>query len=137
MSLHLLDSDSVIDFFAGFAPTVSLLNSLVAQGDKLCVCDIVMAEVYSGLSPADRDRRGAFLAALRFLPTSSAAARQAGAWRYAFARRGQPLATTDCVIAAVAHAHSATLVTGNIRHFPMEEIVILPLPRMRRGVNDS
>ena len=133
MSLHLLDSDSIIDFFAGFATTISLFDRLVAQGDKLSVCDIVLAEVYSGFSPADRNRREPFLTALEFLPTSSAAARQAGEWRYIYARQGRALPTTDCLIAAVAHAHHATLVTGNIRHFPMEGIVILPLPRTRRG----
>jgi hypothetical protein len=51
---------------------------------------------------------------LRFFATSPGAAKQAGLWRYAFARQGVQLATTDCLIAAIAHERGAALVTGNM-----------------------
>jgi tRNA(fMet)-specific endonuclease VapC len=125
MTLHLLDTDSVIDYLAGRPDTVALLEQLNAQGDTLCVCDIVIAEVYSGLLQRDWSRGQSFLAGMTFLTTTPAMAQQAGEWRFSFARRGTPLATTDCLIAATAHGNQAIVVTGNVKDFPMEEVRVL------------
>lgn len=66
-----------------------------------------------------------------FLPTSPAIAQQAGTWRYDFARRGLQLSTTDTLVAATAHAHGATIVTGNASDYPMSEIALLLLERAK------
>jgi predicted nucleic acid-binding protein len=39
------------------------------------------------------------------------------------------LPLTDALIAATAVEHNATVVTGNVRDYPMPEVSILPLPR--------
>jgi tRNA(fMet)-specific endonuclease VapC len=129
MTRHLLDSDTVIDALNGFAPTLALLQRLTRQGDTLCRCAIVTTEVYAGLSPAERSRADAFLSSLESLPTTDTAAVQAGIWRYDFARTGITLATTDCLIAAIAAEQGTTVVTGNRRHFPMPDVTVVPLPR--------
>ncbi|MGH2601317.1 MAG: type II toxin-antitoxin system VapC family toxin [Dehalococcoidia bacterium] len=129
MTLHLLDTDAVIDFLHGVADSVALLQRLSRQRNRLCTCDIVIAEVFSGLMPNDGAQGWQFLTALEFLPASSAASRQAGEWRYDYARRGTQLSTTDCLIAAIAVEHQAPLVTGNRRDFPMPELTVVPLPR--------
>jgi hypothetical protein len=130
---HLLDSDAVIDYFKGFPSTVGLIRSLYQQGDDFCTCDVVIAEVVAGLAPAERWRGEDLLSAFRFLPTSFSGARQAGLWRYDYARRGLQLTTTDCLIAAIALDHSVTLITGNVAHYPMSEVIVRALPR--RGVH--
>lgn len=132
MSRHLLDADAVIDYLRGIRSTVALLQTLNRQGHVPCTCDVVVAEVFSGLHAASRAGGAAFLASLDFLPTSSAAAQQAGEWRFDFARRGIALATTDCLIAATALDHGAVVVTGNLRHYPMAGLAVLPLPRVQR-----
>ena len=129
MTRYLLDTDAVIDYFKGFRPTVDLLQTLHRQGDTLCTCDVVTAEVYAGLDPAEREPAQELLDSLRFLPTSAAAARQAGVWRYHYARRGTQLPTTDCLIAAIAREGQATLITGNTADYPMPELTVVPLPR--------
>ncbi|MHB8576570.1 MAG: PIN domain-containing protein [Dehalococcoidia bacterium] len=91
-----------------------------------------MAEIYAGLAPREREADQRFLSSLQFLPTTEAAAQQAGMWRYDFARRGVTLSTTDTLIAAVAAEHGASLITGNVRHYPMAGITVVPLPRVRR-----
>ena len=133
MSRHLLDSDAAIDFLYGIPASVALLRQLVHQGNRLCTCDVVNAEVFSGLDPSDRQRGWEFLSSLEFLATTAAASRHAGEWRYDFARRGIALATTDTLIAAVALEHQAALITGNVRHFPMPGLSLVPLPRPGRG----
>jgi predicted nucleic acid-binding protein len=133
VALYLLDTDAVIDFFKGFPSSVEQIQQLFQQGEFLCTCAVVMAEVYAGLNPTERSRGEELLASLRFLATSPGTARQAGLWRYTFARQGVQLATTDCLIAAIAHERGATLVTGNIDDYPMPELHRMPLPRQQRG----
>ena len=53
-------------------------------------------------------------------------AKEAGRYRYEFTRIGTTLSATDSLIAAVAIANDATLITNNLRHFPMPEIRLLP-----------
>jgi predicted nucleic acid-binding protein len=129
MALYLLDADALIDFTNRYRPTIALLDQLAVNGDRFAVCDISVAEAYSGLGTGASSRLAELLAECEFVAAQLAHARQAGAWRYEFARRGVTLATTDVLIAATALAHNATIVTGNIRHFPMQELSILPLPR--------
>jgi predicted nucleic acid-binding protein len=40
------------------------------------------------------------------------------------------LATTDVTIAAVALYHHLTLITDNLKHYPMKELNLYPLPRV-------
>jgi hypothetical protein len=132
MALYLLDTDCVIDYLVGVPATVALVRSLHQGGHSLATCDVVVAEVYSGLRPAVRDRAEALLLALDYLPTPFAAARQAGDRRYEYARRGIVLATSDVLVAATARLHGAIVVTGNVGHYPMVEsgdLAVMPLPR--------
>jgi predicted nucleic acid-binding protein len=60
-------------------------------------------------------------------PITGVAARRAGSYRHAFARRGVQLTTADTLIAAVARTARATLVTRNRKDFPMNDILVHPL----------
>jgi predicted nucleic acid-binding protein len=133
MSYHLLDSDAVIDLLKGIAASATLLRNLRNDGHVLATSSVVIAEVWSGLAPADQQTGEEFLDALVFLPTSPTAGRQAGEWRYAYARQGVAVSLTDALIAATARQHNAVLVTGNVRDFPMPDVRLLPIPRPPRG----
>ncbi len=137
MTRYLLDADAVIDHIMGRPGTIALLERLDAGGDTLCVCDVVVAEVYSGLLQRDWVPAQAFLSGLTYLITTARMAQQAGEWRFAYARRGVSLATTDCLIAATAHGHQAILVTGNVKDFPMPEIQLLPTRQPRPGADGT
>jgi len=132
MARYLLDTDAIIDYLTGVQTTVNFIRNLHQQGDLLCVCDVVIAEVYAGLRPQDRGKAQPLMNAFYFLQTGPEAAQQAGEWRYDYARRGVAISTTDVLIAATAQAHGATLVSGNIEDYPMKEVSVLPLPRVRQ-----
>ncbi len=132
MARYLLDTDAIIDYLAGFQPSVALIQEIHSRGDLLCVSDVVLAEVYSGLLPRDRDKAGKLLGACPFLSTGPEAARRAGEWRYEYARKGVTLSTTDALMAATAHAHDAAIITGNVGDYPMREVSVLSLPRPGR-----
>lgn len=133
MSYYLLDTDSIIDYLHGIGPSIALIRGIVAQGHDLATSDVVVGEVYSGLRPQHRAPGEQLMSSLTFLSTSRGAARQAGDWRYAFARRGLALSLTDALIAATALEHGATVVTGNVRDYPMPDLLLLPLPRTPRS----
>lgn len=130
MTLHLLDSDAVVDFLKGIHSTIAFIRALPVQSHIACSCDIVIAEVYAGLAPHERAVAEQFLSSLQFLPTTETAARQSGIWRYDFARRGVTLTTTDTLIAAVAAEHGVAVVTGNVKDYPMSGLTVVPLPRV-------
>lgn len=129
MALYLLDADALIDFTNRFRPTIDLLERLTRDRDDLAVCDVSVAETYAGLQRDAAARLEGLLEGCLFLPSRIEIARQAGQWRYDYARQGQALSTTDVLMAATALAHEATIVTGNVRHYPMSEVSLLPLPR--------
>jgi predicted nucleic acid-binding protein len=118
-----------MDQFAGYAPTVQLLEDLDNRGEELCVCSVVLSEVYAGLRPDAVSRARLLLDRCLYLGTSEAAARIAGEWRSAYRRQGIQLQTPDVLVAATSVEHGATLVTANLGHYPMSEVAILPLTR--------
>ena len=130
MTRSLLDTDAIVDFLKGIESAIALIRQLSEDGHQLYTCDVVVCEVHSGLSsPEQRARAQQLLRAIDYLPTSRQAAEQVGDWRGRHEAQGQQIAATDSLIAAVARAHNAQVVTGNVRDYPMPEITVLPLPR--------
>ena len=119
MTRYLLDTTALIDFSKGQEPARSRILGWIQGGDDLAICDVVAAEFYSGVPVTERSRWDAFLGALQYWPITWVAARQAGLWRYDFARRGIALSTADTLVAAIAREQHAVLVTDNPRHYPM------------------
>jgi predicted nucleic acid-binding protein len=119
MARQLLDTTSLIDFSKGFEPTTSYIKHLIASGDEVGICPVIVAEIFAGLPPQKHQDWDEFFKALLFWPISYAASEQAGRWRYMFARRGIQIAMMDSLVAAVADEVGATIVTSNIKDFPM------------------
>jgi predicted nucleic acid-binding protein len=131
MSRYLLDTTALIDFSKGKEPAFSLIHRFIEHGDEVGVSPINVTEFYAGLAPAQREVWDAFFEPLLLWPISLAAAKQAGRFRYDFARRGITLSTTDALVAAVAREVGATLVTSNVKDYPMDEVSLLPLYQER------
>jgi tRNA(fMet)-specific endonuclease VapC len=125
---HLLDANVVIDWLNGRPAAVSLLAELIGRGEALAANAVVVAEVYAGLRESDRRQAERIFASLDYWQIEERVAQLAGEYRYQYARRGRTLTTTDVLLAAHAVSRDATLVTGNIRDFPMPELRVL---RMR------
>ncbi len=125
MTRYLLDTPILIDFCKAYEPTFSSVLRMIESDDDIALCAVVVAEFYFGLAPQERIRWSEFLDSLLFWQETLEVAKQAGIWRYEFARRGISLSTPDLLVAAVAHVNNAVLVTNNLRDFPMEEIRLL------------
>jgi predicted nucleic acid-binding protein len=123
----LLDTSVLIDFSKGIPASVYGLETLAESGDELCVCSIVITEFVSGLRPVDRPNWIELLSSMRYLPESQTMAIDAGRYRYHLARLGRSISTTDVLIAAVARAWDATLLTENPKHFELDGLVVRSL----------
>ena len=103
MTRYLLDTNFLVDFSKQFAPTRARLLATIANRDALAVCDIVIAEFFSGIEPASHRVWTAFFEECEMLSASREAAARSGIYRYEFARRGITLSLPDSLIAAIAH----------------------------------
>jgi tRNA(fMet)-specific endonuclease VapC len=124
---YLLDTDALIDFSKGTQPASSWILSWIDDGESVAVCGISVAEFYSGLTEAVEEGWQRFFASVQYLDITPAAAMRAGRYRYRSRLAGNNITTTDALMAAVASEYGATLVTGNVKHFPMEDLIILSI----------
>lgn len=124
---YLIDTAVLIDYSRSVEPTRSRVQAMIAAGDDLCTCAVVVAEFYTGLTPTERPTWDAFLGSFRFLHSSWQDAVAAGLDRYANARLGCPLAVSDMLIAAAARAAGAVIVTNNPRDFPLPDVQVISL----------
>ena len=122
MAKYLLDTTLLIEHLRGKRPAVNFITELMRQGHRLCVCCVNIAELYSGLSLEQGAQAKLLIDALDYCDSTPDAALQAGIYRYEFARRGISLSVTDTLVAAIAKANDAIIVTANIRHYPMKDI---------------
>ncbi|MDA1129759.1 MAG: PIN domain-containing protein [Chloroflexi bacterium] len=122
MAKYILDTTLLIDHLRGRNGAQELVDTLALDGHRLGVCCVSIAELYSGLVPDEQAVAGDLIQGLEYYDVSREAAKEAGRYRYEFARRGITLSTTDTLIAAAAIEENATLITANTKDFPMEEI---------------
>jgi predicted nucleic acid-binding protein len=123
---YLLDTNILIDFSQRLEPNYSRLLAMIANGEALSVCDVVIAEYFAGLLPARRSDWSAFFRRFELLAAGREASARSGMYRYEFARRGITLSLADSLIAATAHEHDAVIVSRNVRHFPMADVTVIP-----------
>jgi tRNA(fMet)-specific endonuclease VapC len=122
-----LDTTALIDFSKGREPARSRLLKMIQEGDELGVCAVNIAEFYAGIPADKRQVWDDFTNSLQYWEITLQAARQAGQFRYDFAKKGKILSTTDTLVAAVALDYQAVVITNNVKDYPMEEIQIMPL----------
>jgi len=127
MTTYLVDTNVLINALNGKLGHRELLRKLAAQGHGLATCTIVLAELFSGLRPADRPVVASFMSAWHWYDSSPLIARRAGELRFEYARQGRTLSLADTLIAATVLEYGASLITANRKDFPMPELVLYPL----------
>jgi predicted nucleic acid-binding protein len=124
---YLLDTDTLIDVLQGRGNTRERVNAFIEAGDEVALCPITVAEIYSGLSEKKRKEWTFWLLSLPYWHISRNAAMQAGIDRKTSSDAGRTLSATDSLIAACAREHDATVLTSNIKHYPMKDVRVLSL----------
>jgi predicted nucleic acid-binding protein len=128
MATYLLDTSVIIDTINGKRHRDQLLKELLHQGHLLACCAINVIEVYAGLRSHEETHTSELLHSLQYYPIAWQVARLAGLLKRDYGRKGVTLAATDVTIAAVAIYHRLTLITDNLKHYPMKELNLYPVP---------
>jgi tRNA(fMet)-specific endonuclease VapC len=125
---YLLDANALIEWLKGRPSVVELFDRLIEEGEALALTEISIVETYSGLRDSETGPADRIVAALAYWPATRAIAKLAGTYRQRYRRQGRPLSVPDVLLAAHAVTRDATLITANLRDFPMPELKLLPLP---------
>ena len=128
MATYLLDTSVIIDVLNGKRGRRDFLLGLVKQGHLLACCPINVTEVYVGMRPKEETATEEFLRSLEYYHLTWPVARLAGLLKRDYSRKGTTVTVADAMIAAVALVHELTLMTDNLKDFPMKELTLYPLP---------
>ena len=118
---YLLDTNVCIAFLAGKDSSVREKLLSVAP-TEVSLCSVVKAELYYGARRSAQvernlDRLAEFFEAFESLPFDDAASAHYGLLRTELESLGTPIGANDLMLASIALACQATLVTRNQREF--------------------
>ena len=120
---YFLDSDVLIWQLRDQEETVELLARLSKRGILACsVMSIV--EIQAGVRRREEKKTKALLDSLKPYDVTSAIANLAGNFIRDYRAKGITLDFVDSVVASTAAIHSLTLLTYNVKHYPMPEVTL-------------
>ncbi len=115
----LVDTNVFIDFLRGMDRAKEYF--LKHRNDSLFCSVITIAELWAGVRPLEEAGLEGFLSGFRSVSVEDSMARQAGKYMQQFAK-SHHLLLPDALIAAAARHLQASLVTHNVKHFPMKDV---------------
>jgi hypothetical protein len=124
MARQLLDSDILIDFLRGRTAAWSLMARLQATGEAPLISTVSVAEILAGAQRDEEEAVQRLLSVLEKIPVSEGIARSAGGFLRAY-QRSHGVELGDALVAATALAVGATLITRNVKHYPMRQVEVL------------
>ena len=118
-----IDTDILIDHFHGNVNATAFIERILLAGQELFVSIAAVAEILAGMRPGEEEDTEALLSLFSIHPADEPLARIAGAYlnQYAASHR---LDLGDALTAATARVTGSELVTRNLRHYPMDDIVV-------------
>ena len=119
--IYLLDTNVCIHLLNQRHPAI-LKRFRTHTPIDIALCSVVKAELLSGARRSGRVEANlqllkAFFAPLQSLPFDDACAEHYGQIHADLLNQGKPIGPNDTLIAAIARAHDATLVTSNTGEF--------------------
>jgi hypothetical protein len=114
----LVDTSVLVDYLRGHTDAAAVLET-ARTAAPLHASEVTRLEVLASMRPREARATHALLSTLTWHPLDSAVAEEAGA----LGRRWLPshggIDSADLAIAATAVVFDLTLITANVRHFPM------------------
>jgi hypothetical protein len=100
------------------------LARLQASGEAPLISTVSVAEILAGAQRAEEEATERLLSVLEKMPVSESIARCAGEFLRTY-QRSHALELGDALVAATALVTGATLITRNVKHYPMPQVEIL------------
>ena len=126
MAIRVLDTSVAVDHLRGHEPATRLLDELLDAQVSLVGSELVRFELLAGVRAADEPAVERFMGAVDWVPVTEPVSRQAGTYARAYRARHSGIDDVDYLIAATATVLGATLLTTNLRHFPMFPALVPP-----------
>ncbi|OGK13521.1 hypothetical protein A3A93_00290 [Candidatus Roizmanbacteria bacterium RIFCSPLOWO2_01_FULL_38_12] len=124
--MYLIDTDILIWVLRGNKEYQDLLLALKDKA-ALSISTITIAEIYKNIFPSEIVKTENLFNEFQVWDVTTEVAKQGGLYWQQFVKQLRTLNLTDCLIAATAHINNATLVSLNLKHFPMKDIqVVIP-----------
>lgn len=114
----LLDTSVLIDFLRGRPKAIELISSLEEPPISSEICRV---ELLHGLRSAEHADAAALAALIEWVPVVEPIALRAGELGQRWRPSHSGIGIADLIIAATAQLTDSTLLTLNVRHFPMIE----------------
>jgi len=131
-----VDTSVWIDFFSGrSARHVETLEQLLAAGDDVCLCGVILAEILQGIrSEIDYRKTKAYLEALLYLPMDRRTFERAAEIYRSLRKKGVTVRKpVDCMIASVAIEQDIPLLHNDRDFDPVEKHCGLEVLRIASG----
>lgn len=125
MSLRLFDSSVLIAHLKGVPAATALVREAVADGEAVASV-LSRVEIEGGMRSAERQPVARLMGALDLVPVTDEIAARAGAYLRAYRGSHQGIDIVDYVIGGTADVLSADLLTLNVKHFPMFDMLRAP-----------
>lgn len=122
--MYLIDTDILIWVLRGNKKYTDFLQDLKDKG-ALGISTITIAEIYKNIYPSEIVATENVLNELEVWDVDASIAKQAGLYWQQYIKQLKNLSLTDCLIAATANTHNLSLVSLNVKHFPMKDITLL------------
>jgi hypothetical protein len=121
----IVDTSVLIDYLRGDQGAAELLEQERAVG-PLHASEITRLEILAGMRPAEEDGTRLLLSTLVWHPVDAEVAEEAGALGRQWLPSHHTIDSADLAIAATVILNRSSLLTRNIRHFPMFADLNLP-----------
>jgi predicted nucleic acid-binding protein len=115
----LVDTSVIVDHLRNDPRAVDLMTSLLASGDRVWAATPTRTEIIAGLRPHELEPMSLLFALLSWVDVDTAIADAAGELARHYRASHGGIDTVDYLVAAAARSIGASLVTLNVRHFPM------------------
>ena len=117
-----LDTDIVIHVLKKQATILKRFINLYESGVTFLISPIVVAEIYAGAFVEEHRQVEAFFGLCQKLQLDHGTARMAGIYANRFCKAWQGISMEDFLLAATAKMNHCPLWTGNLKHYPMDDI---------------
>lgn len=122
---HLLDTSTIIDILRGREEVVALVEELASFGVRFGITCVNVAEIFAGMKKPEEETTRTYIDSFSYIDIDRETAELAGTLFRNYRTKGKTLSVTDTLIAACCLKNNLTLITANVKHFPMPELRII------------
>jgi|SRR3989304_8327016 len=120
----LIDSDILIDHLRKEKKALDFLDAEIEKDSLLFLSVISRAEIYAGIRKGEEEAVNSLFEIITPVNVDTAIADKAGEYLRKFSK-SHALNIGDAVIAATTSEMKLGLVTRNVKHYPMKDILVL------------